>query len=61
MGPVAKRFISGMFAAAPGYFFFFGYFHSNWRKFTPLVRSVAKRLILGFTAGAPEIFARLYI
>ena len=59
MRTIAERLIMAMLAAAPGNSFRFLYFNNPGRKFRTLMRSVTIGLFLGFSAGAPGIFAWL--
>ena len=55
MTAVAERTVLGMLAAAPRHGLFLGDVHHFGRKAGALVRAVAKRLALGFSAGAPVV------
>ena len=57
MAAVAKRFVLGMFAAAPSHGLGGGDIRFDRREFSALVGAVAKRLGSGSAAGAPPISA----
>ena len=56
MGPIAKRFLFGVLAAAEKDFFgFTGLIHHR-TEFTARMAAVTERLLAAFAAAAPEIF-----
>jgi len=58
MRPVAEWFAGAGLAAAPRNLFFFGNFHEHRTHTGGAVGTIAKRLLLGLAAAAPDITAR---
>ena len=56
MGPVAKRFVPGVFAATEKDFFGFTCLIHHRTEFTARMAAVTERLLAAFAAGTPEIF-----
>ena len=63
MGAVTKWFVAGFLAAAPGHFLgsVEGHFEGHHAGVFGAVRAVAKRLLGGFSAGAPGVCAGLHV